>query len=171
MRLFRKKKETPVLHPHEDFEAKTLYKQAVFYPGIILVLGNLFFGIAGINSWPFSAYPAYSGVVENTVQLIKIDAYDQNGQLTDVKSLGKEQSFRWENIRPFETEIAHTFKQGDTVLLQEKIESYWKLWTSKVQGLDAIEKVTMTLETMSLVPEERHIILDAQVLGTLNKNQ
>ena len=171
LRLFRKKKETPVLHPHEDFEAKTLYKQAVFYPGIILVLGNLFFGIAGINSWPFSAYPAYSGVVENTVQLIKIDAYDQNGQLTDVKSLGKEQSFRWENIRPFETEIAHTFKQGDTVLLQEKIESYWKLWTSKVQGLDAIEKVTMTLETTSLVPEERHIILDAQVLGTLNKNQ
>lgn len=150
---------------------KSLTRLPVFYAGIILVIGNLLCGIIGISSWSFSDYPAYSGLVENTVQLIKIDAYDQNGQLTDVKSLGKEQSFRWKNIRPFETEIAHTFKQGDTVLLQEKIENYWKLWTSKVQGLDAIEKVTMTLETTSLVPEERHIILDAQVLGTLNKNQ
>ena len=171
LKVFKKKLiTTRAPYNQKYFKTKALVKHPVFYPGLILVIGNFICGFIGINSWPFSAYPAYSGIVEDTVKVIRIEAYDNRNRLIDVKALGKAQVFRWENIRPFETAIADLYQKQDSLAVQLKINEYWELWRSKVSGLEKIKKVKMILQTTPLTPEKRHVILDTQELGAITIN-
>ncbi|MEQ3674742.1 MAG: hypothetical protein ABNH19_06145 [Dokdonia sp.] len=168
---FNKKKVVPISDKsQEKFVYKNLLKQAVFYPGILLVTGNFICGMVGVNSYPFSAYPYYSGIVDSTTQVVEIHAFDANNELIDVRSVGKEQAFRWENIRPFEIEIARLYAQKDSTAIAQKIKEYWQLWTTKVDGLEGVTKVSMRIETISLVPEERDIVIESYFLGSFAPN-
>jgi hypothetical protein len=144
---------------------KDLMKYSIFYPGVLLVGFNLVFGILGISSWPFSAYPAYSGIVKSEVQLIRMEAFNKDGKTLDVKKIGKEANFRWENIRPFEERISESLEKKDALELQKKLESYWNLWSTKVEGLSEINSIDMYLETTTLIPEERDKIISSVYLG------
>ncbi|MBL4707201.1 MAG: UbiA family prenyltransferase [Flavobacteriales bacterium] len=145
-----------------------LKKYPIFYVGSILVGMNLIFGILGISSWPFSAYPAYSGIIKDEIHLIEMQATDAFDKPINVKEIGQKENFRWENIRPFEERIAAAVLTGDTSNLNQKLIAYWQLWSTKVPQLEKVKSIRMTLITTSLVPEERHIVLAEQHLGVIN---
>lgn len=155
-------------HISDPKEWNSLKKYTITYVGMILIGANLSLGILGISSWPFSAYPAYSGIVNENVQIIQMNAIDTNGNEVNVKEIGKGANFRWENIRPFEERIAEAIEKNDTIHLQDKLQAYWKLWNTKVDGLNEVRSVEMYLQKTSLIPEERNIILDSIYLGTIN---
>lgn len=144
-----------------------LFRIPLFYLGILMVSINLLFGILQINTWPFSAYPSYSSLVEDRVDLLEMYATDRNGKYIDVKQIGQDVNFRWENIRPFEQRIAEQVHQGKTSNLQRSLEEYWLLWATKVRGLEQVSEVQIILKTTPLEPESRHIVLDSIYLGTV----
>lgn len=138
-----------------------------FIVGMIFISLNFVFSALKINSFPFSSYPTYSGIVPNKVQLLRMDAFDSNGVKVDVKAVGSRSGFRWENIRPFEQRIAEIYERKDSVLLKTKLNEYWLLWVYSVPQLKAVTKVDMYLETTSIVPERRKEILKSEYLGTV----
>jgi hypothetical protein len=153
-----------------EHQLKSLLKYPISYVAIVFITFNLSFGIFSISSWPFSTFPSYSAVVTENVELIRMDAYDKEQALIPVKELAKEQGLAWENIRPFEQEIAslsNNENMTSSALLQSKLENYWLLWRSKVVGLENVEHVEMYLEKTALVPEERHIVLTSKYLGKI----
>lgn len=144
-----------------------LRRMPLLYVGIFIVGTNLVFGIAQINTWPFSSYPAYSSIVPDKVDLLEMYAIDGDGKSIDVKRIAKNAKFRWETIRPFEQRIAEEVKKGETAGVQDKLEAYWQLWMTKVDSLSETESVAMYLETTSVVPEKRDVIIDRIYLGTV----
>jgi hypothetical protein len=167
--LLRRKSNGNVLPEAEPvvFNIKGLKRMPIIYVGGILIGMNLIFSIVQINSWPFSSYPAYSNVVPNEVKLLDMKATDSKGQLIDVKRIGKNANFGWESMRPFEERIAELVESGDTTGLQSKLESYWQLWSTKVDSLETVTKVEMRLVTTSIVPERRNEVLNSQYLGDI----
>lgn len=152
----------------EELTFSQIKRYPILYVGGVLVGMNLIFGILGISSWPFSAYPAYTSIVENKVHLIEMIASDSSGNVIDVKKIGKEVNFRWENIRPFEEQIAQAVLKGDTTNLNQKLRSYWELWRTKVPELNTVNKIEMDLVTTYIEPEKRETILSKIHLGVVN---
>jgi hypothetical protein len=162
-RLFSKKK---VNKQSMVGEWKSLKHYSISYAAGILITANLLMSLAGINSWPFSAYPAYSSIVADTVSIIEIKAYDAKGQSVEVKQIGMEAGFRWENIRSFETRIIARVEKGDTLGLQEDILNYWDLWRTKVPGLESVTRLELEIQTTPLAPERRSELLERYELGS-----
>ena len=167
--LIREKMTGVILtnQPKVPFDLKNLNRMPIVYVGGGLIVVNLLFSILQINSWPFSGYPSYSSVVADEVTLLEMHATDVNGKLVDVKMIGKNAGFRWESIRPFEERINELAESSDTTGLQAKLESYWSLWSIKVDSLDDIVLVKMSLVRTSSTPEKRHIILSSKPIGTV----
>lgn len=141
---------------------------SLFFVGGILVGFNLLFGILGISSWPFSAYPAYAGIIPDQVSLIQMKAQNCAGEPIDVKQIGQNTGFRWENIRPFEERIAESVERKEREKIQEKLDAYWDLWRTKVPELKEVSQVEMTLIRRPIEPEKKDMILDKKFLGTVN---
>lgn len=151
----------------ETFSLSRLKRLPIVYVGGGLIAMNLLFSIFEINSWPFSGYPSYSNIVPNKVTLLEMNATDASGKEINVKRIGKNAHFRWESIRPFEERIAELAASNDTTGLQNKLNSYWALWATKVDSLESIKLVEMSLVTTGLAPERRGMILDSVYLGAV----
>jgi hypothetical protein len=163
------KKTTPQSEaPYAQISLNKLLKKPSYLIPLLLLAMNVLYGFAGINSWPFSAYPAYSAVVKDEISIIKLEACDSDGQLIDCKDLGKQQQFRWENIRPFEERIAETYNANDSTALRLQLKNYWELWANNVKGLENVTVVTMYLEKTKIAPELRNEILSSDYLGKVN---
>jgi hypothetical protein len=138
-----------------------------FWLGTGLVAINFLCSAFKIHSFPFSSYPTYSAIVKNTIKIIRMDAYDPQGVLINVKEMGEKANFRWESFRPYEAKIEAVFAQQDSTALHEKMEEYWMMWRNNVKGLDAATRVDMYLESSSIVPEERHKVTRTEYIGTI----
>lgn len=173
-KLYEKLRAKPLSLAQKTKDNPCHYKKLKKYPvvivGVILIGFNFIFSVFGISSWPFSDYPSYTGIVKNSVHLIEMKAINAEGNTINVKQIGKEEGFRWENIRPFEERIAKAYLSGDTTNLSQKLNDYWQLWETKVPGLQEAVKIEMSLVTTSLVPEERDVVLKDQYLGTVITN-
>jgi hypothetical protein len=161
---------TDIAKNQDQLSFTHIYKKSNYIVPLLLLGINIFYGFVGINSWPFSAYPAYSGIVKDEISIIKMEVFNQNNELIDAKTLGKEQSFRWENIRPFEERIAASYEEKDTELKQKDLEKYWSLWSNNVEGLEDAKVVYMYLEKTKIAPELRTDIISSVYLGKITTN-
>lgn len=169
---FIKNKFAPVIEHNVEYSTDSLMKilkkeklKISFLIGITLISINFLFSCFKIHSYPFSSYPTYSAIIKGEIQIIKMEAYDSHNKKVDVKLLGEKAQYRWENIRPHEMRIAELFDKKDSTILQAKLNEYWQLWCNNVKGLEDVKKIDMYLETTSIVPEKRNIILSRAYLG------
>ena len=150
----------------ESLEFKKL--KPLLFVGIILLGINGIFSLFGIHSFPFSSYPTYSAYFENHIKTIEIEAFTSMGEVILVKQLSKKQNFRWENIRPFETDIINLYENQDTLLTEKKLTEYWQLWKTKVNGLNEVHTVNFYLVKTPLKPEKREEIIERKILLEMN---
>jgi len=139
----------------------------VFFIGSIVLIINFAFSVFKIHSYPFSSYPTYSAIVKNEVSLLRMDVFDSYNNPIDIKKIGKENNFRWENIRPYEIRIIDIFKNKDTSDLQLKLNEYWLLWANNFEELNEVKKVDMFEDVTELAPEKRNTILRTEYIGTV----
>jgi hypothetical protein len=158
----------------EDISGDTLMSilkkekvKIVFISGVIFISINFICSCFKIHSYPFSSYPTYSGIVKNEIKTIRMQAVLLDDKIIDVKLLGEKANFRWETIRPYEIRIAEAFNSNDSLLVKNKLTEYWQLWRNNVKGLEKVVRIDMYLETSSIIPEERHIILKSEFLTTI----
>lgn len=159
------KKEHNLISPVEN---KSSLNTKLLIIGSVLIVMNLLFGILSISSWPFSSYPAYSGIVKDKVHILEMRAYDKTGNSVNVKAIGEKANFRWEDIRPFEVKIAASVLKGDTTNINQKLKDYWALWKTKVPELEMVTQLEVDLVTTGIAPEERKYILNRISLGSIN---
>jgi len=160
----------PDKYHHQQFKAEQPNFKALrplLIVGGFLVLINGTFALFSIHSWPFSSYPIYSTVFSDTIDVIAFEAVDGNGQPVAVKAVGKQQEFRWENIRPFEQEIIAAHEAGDSALVQQKLVRYWDLWRTKVPLLQSVTRVNLSIEKHSLHPDKSDQVFGQIFLGTV----
>lgn len=120
-----------------------------------------------IHSFPFSSYPTYSALVPGNITVLRMEATDVNGEIINIRKLGADAQFRWENIRPYELRIAETFKKHDTTLLDMKLKEYWDLWEKNIPDLQKAKQVKFYLDTYPIEPEKRNILLDSVFVGVI----
>ena len=172
--VFIKNKFKPVQKKVDDVDPrKTLdilkYEKLMlpFFIGMLFIVINFTFSVFRIHSYPFSSYPTYSAIIKDKIKVIRMKALTEDGKEVNVKQLGIDAKFRWENIRNYEVRIAESFEQGDTNLVNVKLKEYWQLWKNNVSGLDNVIRVELFLETTSIVPEKRKEVLRSDFLGVV----
>jgi len=144
---------------------KSKLTKFTFGIGLTVVVINFIFSLTKTHSYPFSSYPTYSAIVKNELPIIRMDVFDSQNNMMDVKKIGQKNKFRWENIRPYELRISKMYEDHDTLAIKPKLEEYWLLWRNNNPELMEALVVDMYLEVTELAPEKRNIILKSSYLG------
>lgn len=172
--IFRKKKLRLSEHNGLSLQAPVHYtnylRKTVFIVPLILVAGNFCCGLMNISSWPFSAYPSYTSIVHDEVELLEFYAFAKSGTAIDIKAMGKQQNFRWENIRIFENEIAelHHAKGSST---EVALQRYWQLWENNISEAEEVDCVDFYIEVTKLKPELREVVIKREFVGSLKASE
>lgn len=150
----------------EQYHFNTSNKKALYLSASVLLL-NFIFSFFSIHSYPFSSYPTYSAIAASEITTLRMDAYTSENKKVDVKLIAQQNKFRWETMRPYEITIAKLYKEKDTTLMKQKLMEYWLIWKNNLKQLNQIQHLNLYLETTSIKPEERKIILKTDSLGAL----
>jgi hypothetical protein len=136
--FFRNKKVEEQSIYTSDWKVKT---------AILILILNLIAGMFNINSYPFSAYPKYSALIPDNIAFIRFNGDDSGYNCTEI---AKNHHFRWEDYGWLEYDIIQQHDQGKKVNI--KVESYWKIWQSKVPTLKQCDYVVVELCQRPVAP-------------------
>lgn len=133
--------------------SKPVYGNAVLWVGIGLLSLNSFCGLFAIHSYPFSAYPSYSDLVPNEIEILHFEGYDSQGTEIDVLEEAEMISFRRENFTIFENNIIADVKKEISV--EDQILKYWKIWYLNVPALQEITHLKVYYHKTPVLPDKR----------------
>ena len=139
--------------------------------GGLLICVNGLFSIFSINSWPFSAYPTYSAYYKSTVDMLQLKLWDSTNQQINYLKLVQEANLRWENLRPFETQIIDDYHKGNTLETEADVLNYFRIWQNNVDGLSDIHRLRANIVTVPLNPDSRSDTVSIIHLIDININK
>ena len=116
--------------------------------GAILIIGNVIFGVAKINSWPFTVYPVFDGLVNAHTKTL---SFSYSGELGERLFVDKEllkNHFSSERYRNMEHQIIGAYEQGNLPDRVSLIESILE-----TIDLPHDQKIEVSIEHVSVTPE------------------
>jgi hypothetical protein len=129
------------------------YGKTILYVGLFIFGMNTICGIFTIHSYPFSAYPGYSNIVPDDVELLHFEGYDINGKEIDILKEGKAISFTREHYTIFENNIISDWKNKKPT--DKQILDYWKIWYLNIPTLKKITHLKVYYHKTPLLPDKR----------------
>ena len=129
------------------------YGKTILYTSFFILGMNTICGIFTIHSYPFSAYPGYSNIVPNEVELLHFEGYNAQGKEIDILKEGEAIAFRREHYVIFENNIISDWQNKNPT--EKQILDYWKIWYLNVPALKEITHLKVYYHKTPLQPERR----------------
>lgn len=138
------------------------YGKIVLYIGLFIFGMNTICGIFTIHSYPFSAYPGYSNIVPNEVELLHFEGYDKNGKEINIIKEAKKMAFSKEHYTVFENNIISDWKNKKPI--EKQILDYWKIWHLNIPILKEITHLKVYYHKTPLLPEKRQEFITNELI-------
>lgn len=129
---------------------------------LMLLLGggllgiNAIHGVFSLNSWPFSAYPAYVDYLPDHMELLRIEAQYPDGSPINLYEAAEKAEFRKEELMRLEPGIIQYYHTGEIKTLDKELRHYVDLWAAYFPELEQAAYIEMYLDAYPLAPEERN---------------
>lgn len=123
--------------------------------GALLLSINAIHGVFDINSWPFSAYPAYVDYLPDYMEMLYFEARDEAGNPILYMDSAEKQKYHRENYMRLEPGIIQYYHTGDSLALDHELRHYLDLWKSDFPELEDAVYIGVWLDAFPLNPEER----------------
>lgn len=136
---------------------RRLHSQAVVAVGILMLLGNVFYGIKGeTEAWPFSCYPKFSGLAEPKVESLEIVALSSTGEIILWEDRMLKQKIGSVRLNRFKKLISNTIEtEQDPVKLHTRLQEVWQAWSQNDPLLQKAASVQFYQGTLLTIPERR----------------
>ncbi|MCS6819247.1 MAG: hypothetical protein NZ522_04795, partial [Chitinophagales bacterium] len=132
---------------------------ALFCAGLILVI-NFICGMFSISTYPFSAFPKYSALIDNTFKIVEFRCSNFPESANEI---ARKQGFYWEDYGWVEHNLIKDYDSG--INIKKRIFDYWKIWISRVPQLKTCDTVYIYVKQRSLIPEEKDIFFNFRKIG------
>lgn len=139
---------------------------AVGIIGSILIAGNVFCGIAKINSYPFSVYPTFAMKADSTVTSLRVEGIDAEGETTELLSGGWNHSTTGFSSARFRGLMRSILRLEKGPERQEKFHALWSVLLGRLPKLRKIREVRFYETTYVTNPDRRADRLQATSLLT-----
>jgi hypothetical protein len=143
-------------------------KKMVYFSFFVFGM-NFLFSMFKISSFPFSVYPTYSEIIAAEKEYLHFEIADRDQHQLDVRSLGKENNFRWEN-----------FSRGDYFIIKAyhetgKIDTpgiykQWTWWQNEIHELKTVDTIDVYIYKRILNPDAIQSIKDSVYLVRIFPN-
>lgn len=139
-------------------------KPALFF-GLFILSMNFLCGMFSIHTYPFSAYPKYSAIIDDRLKVLE---YKCNNLNQSTFEIGKSNGFRWESYGWLEYNLIKDYEAGQNV--NQRILGYWETWKTHNPQLQNCDTVFTTIKERSLIPEEKNIVFSQKRIGYIYKD-
>jgi len=121
--------------------------------GVILLSGNIFYGIRGeTRSWPFACYPKFDHLKGPQKKWITIDVVSATGEIIPLETQGLSGilfSDRWRGL------IRRIFMVKNPVEQQVRLKALWQAWARDKVMLQNVNSVRFYETTLLTIPERQ----------------
>lgn len=127
------------------------YSKLAFYSGVFILCMNFTAGMVNIDTYPFSAYPKYSAVIPDEIEILCFRTFPNE---IDIYETAKRNNFKWENYGWLENNILEDFKKGENV--NERIDNYWQIWVGYNKELRSMDSIQCYIIKRPVAPIGRY---------------
>jgi len=125
---------------------------AVILCGLILIVGNVYYGLNNYHSWPFSCYPTFMEMkLRPYTHILSMDVFDSHGQ--EIIYDKKKNFYSPDYMREFLITLGHDWNNKDRV--EERLRGYIENWKKSEKIINKGAYVEFYIDTIDMRPESR----------------
>ena len=151
-----------------DDKSSLSFKKLIYIVPIAFLILNFFCGLLRIDTYPFSAYPAYTDIVSSQFKYFEYHILDKDYENINLWQAAQESNFRWENFSRFEPEIINEFETTG-VLDTIRVIQQWQRWQNGVPILNNIDSIEVYAVEINLAPEKMNDTISKYKILNLTK--
>jgi len=137
----------------------TVIPKPLKWIGAILIIGNVIFGVAKINSWPFTVYPVFDGLVNSHTKTLSFSYTGDSGERVYLDKELLKAHFSSERYRNMEHQIIKAYEQGNLKGRFSLIESILR-----IADLSKDKTIELSIEYISVIPETHGQVERAELI-------
>lgn len=141
--------------------------KAIFIAGLVLISGNLLYGFAKVNSWPFACYPTFDELIAPTFKYVRYEGYNGGAPAEAHGQIRKRIQKLYPDyyLRGIEYKVLDGFHANDTLKVQHLVHTIFSV-DSNFAGLDSVRIYEVE---GGIAPEQRDSVWNKQYITTYKR--